>query len=185
MTALPDGDLLLRLHAREVEALEVLYDRYCGFVHAIALRLIGSREEADEVVQDVFWQLWKNGIRYDPDRGRFSTWLFAIARNRCIDRLRSRRRDFFVESLPVDLPETRHHDPEEDAALAERRRLVLDALRQLPIPQRQALELGFYQGMTHTEIAARLGEPLGTVKSRIKMGMGKLKQSLHGMGNPS
>lgn len=185
MTALPDGDLLLRLHAQEVEALEVLYDRYCGYVRAIALRSTGSPEEADEVVQDVFWQLWKSGIRYDPGRGRFSTWLFAITRSRCIDRLRSRRRDSSLEPLSLDLAESGRRNPEEDAALAERQRVVLDALQQLPVPQRQALELGFYQGMTHREIAARLGEPLGTVKSRIKMGMDKLKQSLWSMGSPS
>ena len=183
---LSDGELLSRLHSGEVSCLETLYDRYGGYVHALALRVLGSIEEAEEVVQDVFWQLWKSKIHYDPAQGRFSTWLFVITRNRSLDRLRSKRRRPTTESFSVDSIGTPGaDDPEETAFIAERRRYVLTALEQLPPPQRQALELSFYQGMTHREIAERLGEPLGTIKSRIKMAMDKLKLSLREVGSTS
>ena len=184
---LSDGELLSRLYSGEISSLEALYNRYGGYVHALAFRVLGSVEEAEEVVQDVFWQLWKTKIRYDPAQGRFSTWLFVIARNRSLDRLRSKRRRPLTEPLPADSSgaPAAVDDPEESAFIAERRRRVLTALGQLPSAQRQALELSFYQGMTHREIAERLGEPLGTVKSRIKMGMDKLKLSLRGVGSTS
>ena len=133
-------------------------------------------------MQDVFWQLWKSKIRYDPNQGRFSTWLFVITRNRSLDRLRSKRRRPLAEPLPMNAGEpVAAGDPEESASISERRRHVLSALGRLPSEQRQALELSFYQGFTHREIAERLGEPLGTIKSRIKMAMDKLRLNLRGV----
>ncbi|HEX9725829.1 MAG TPA: sigma-70 family RNA polymerase sigma factor [Vicinamibacteria bacterium] len=175
-----------RLHSGEVSSLEALYDRYSGFVHALALRVLGRTEEAEEVVQDVFWQLWKSKIRYDPAQGRFSTWLFVITRNRSLDRLRSKRRTPSAQPLSIDAPgPAAGNDPEQSASIAERRRYVLSALGRLPSEQRQALELAFYQGLTHREIAERLGEPLGTIKSRIKMAMDKLRLNLRGVESAS
>ena len=178
MTRSSDGDLLDRVRSGDAESLEALYDRYSRYVHGLALRMLGTREEADEVTQDVFWLLWKGRIRYDPDRGRFSTWLFAITRNRCIDRLRAERRRPLTRPLEIDSDSALEKSPEEDAYVDERRRIVLEALKRLPPEQQRAVELCFFQGMTHREVASHLGEPLGTIKSRIRMGMAKLKQSL-------
>ncbi len=179
-TALSDGDLWVRLRERDMASLEALYARYGSYVYALAMRMLGRSEEAEEVVQDVFWQLWKNETQYDPARAAFRTWLFAITRSRCLDRLR-RQRSRPASELPRDsaLPPA-PSDPEQDAMLAERQKHVVAAFRALPEPQRRVLEMGFFNGLTHREIAARLGEPLGTVKSRIKMGMDKLKDSLRG-----
>lgn len=173
-----DGDLLARVHDGDPDSLEALYDRYSSYVHGLALRMLGAREEADEVTQDVFWLLWKRKIRYDAARGRFTTWLFAVTRNRCIDRLRSERRQPLTRPLEVDSDPPDKTDLEKDAFLGEQRRVVLDALAELPNEQRDAVKLCFFKGMTHSEVATHLGEPLGTVKSRIRMGMAKLKQSL-------
>lgn len=177
-TTSSDGDLLARLAAGDPDSLEALYDRYSPYVHGLALRMLGAREEADEVTQDVFWLLWKHKMQYDPERGRFSTWLFAVTRNRCVDRLRSERRRPLTRPLEIDSDSALEKSPEEDAFLGERRRIVLEALAGLPMEQQRAVELCFFQGMTHREVASHLGEPLGTIKSRIRMGMAKLKQSL-------
>lgn len=183
---LTDAELLSRLHSGDVSSFEALYDRYSGFVHASAIRILGRSEEAEEVVQDVFWQLWKSKIAYDPNQGRFSTWLFVMTRNRSLDRLRSKRRRPLVEPLPADPGgPVSPGNPEQSASDAERRRHVLSALQQLPSQQRQALELSFYQGLSHREIAERLGEPLGTIKSRIRMAMDKLRPNLQGVESAS
>jgi RNA polymerase sigma-70 factor (ECF subfamily) len=177
-TALSDGDLWVRLRERDMESLETLYSRYGSYVHALALRMLRRAEEAEEVVQDVFWQLWKNEASYDPARGGFRTWLFAITRSRCIDRLRRSRSRPAPEPPAATPPAAKAPDPEEEAYLSERQRHVVAAFRALPEAQRLVLEMGFFDGLTHREIAERLGEPLGTVKSRIKMGMDKLGESL-------
>lgn len=143
----------------------------------IALRIIRSPIEAEDVLQDVFWQLWRSELRYDPERGRFTTWLFAVARNRALDRARQlgrlSQRTTFAEPLQDD-----GHGPEEDTAFSERRRAVRLALASLTPEQRRTIELAFFEGLTHREIADRVAEPLGTVKSRIKRGMEKLKELL-------
>ncbi len=177
-----DGELLAEVRAGDVSSLESLYDRYAGYVHALALRIVDSSEEAEEITQDVFWQVWKKKLLYDPERGRFSTWLFAVTRNRALDRIRSVRRRPEVEALPVETAAPAGDSPEDSAYFAERRQHVRRALERLPPAQQQAVKLCFFQGMTHREVAACLDEPLGTVKSRIKMGMGKLKQSLASSG---
>lgn len=173
--------LLLRLSAGEPAALEELYATYSGYVMAIALRILGNREEAEEVVQDVFWRLWKSGLRYDPTRGRFTTWLFAVARNRALDSLRKRRRA--PTSNPISaVPELQApDDPEGDASRVEQRATIRAALRALPEHQRQAIELAYYRGLTHREISELIGEPLGTIKSRIKRGMDQLKGSFRAL----
>lgn len=176
-----DGDLLSRLYTRDVAAFEQLYDRHAGYVCGLARRMLGKAEEAEEVTQDVFWQLWKGRIRYDPERGRFTTWLFAIARSRCLDRLRSHGARPAGEPLPGYSPPA-PENPEQDVYAAERRQQVKTALGGLPAEQRRAIEMCFYQGLSHREIARSLNEPLGTVKSRIRMGMDKLKLSLRGFG---
>jgi len=178
-----DGDLLTRIYVRDVQSLETLYDRHSGFVYALALRVLGRREEAEEIVQDVFWQLWKGRVRYEPERGRFAAWLFAITRSRCLDKIRSQRRSKESDPIPHDAAASELTLPEVQAVDSERQRRVAEALFALPPAQKQALELCFYQGMSHSEIAERLGEPLGTVKSRIKMGMEKLKVHLRAYWN--
>ena len=175
-----DGDLLARLYAGDRCALEALYSGHSAYVMAVALRILRNREEAEEVVQDVFWQLWKGRVRYDARRGRFGTWLFAIARNRALDKLRSRRGpsdsdpDHVLEQLAGS------EDPELDTYSRERQARILGALGELSEEQRSAIELAFYGGLSHSEIAEHIGEPLGTVKSRIKRGMGRLREILAG-----
>jgi RNA polymerase sigma-70 factor (ECF subfamily) len=173
-----DGDLLRRLEAREPAALEVIYGRYSAYVMGISLRILGTREEAEEVVQDVFWQLWKATLRYDPARGRFSTWLFSVTRNRCIDRLRASARaparadGSELARLAAD------DDQEVEAYQVERQKEVRAQLELLSEDQRQAIELAFFRGLSHVEIASTTGEALGTVKSRIRRGLLRLREGL-------
>ena len=179
---LSDGELLDQLKAREMGALELLHDRYCAYVHALSFRILGNTQEAEEVTQDVFWQLWKSETRYDPERGGFSAWLFAITRSRCLDRLRRRNSRIRPEPLSLDAQVSLTAGPEESASIEQLRRRVTAALEKLPDKQRESLELCFLRGLTHQEVAEHLGEPLGTVKSRIKIGMYKLKMRLETLG---
>jgi len=173
-----DGDLLRRLSEREALALEALYARYSSYVMGIALRILADRDDAEEVVQDVFWQLWKAELRYDPARGRFSTWLFSVARFRCLDRLRSRERALPSASLHELAATEAPNDQEGEACLVERQKEVRSVLASLPVPQRTAIELAFFHGLTHGEIADKTGEALGTVKSRIRRGLARLRSAL-------
>jgi RNA polymerase sigma-70 factor (ECF subfamily) len=177
--SLSDAELLARLGAREVSALDALYVRHGGYALGVAQRVLRDRAEAEEVVQDVFLQLWNARVRYDERRGRFTSWLFVMARNRALDRLRQRG------SRPQGDPPTGREgsdDPGAEAAVldGERRRTVMEALARLPERQREAIELSFYGGLTQSEIARQTGEALGTVKSRMSRAMATLRDSLGG-----
>ncbi len=178
----PDGDveMLSRLYAGDVAALDGLYVMHSGYVMAIALRISRTREEAEEVVQEVFWQLWKGNARYDSRRGKLTTWLFTIARSRALDRLRRRREVSNRDPLELLGDVASSDNPLVDTFVRERRSRVLAALATLPEEQRESIELAFYRGLTHSEIAARTQEPLGTVKSRIKRGLARLRDALAG-----
>ena len=165
----PDGQLAQALESRDPRALETLYDRHASFALAVALRILGDREEAEEAVQDAIWQIWSGRVRYDPLRGRFRTWVFMIARSRALDRLR-RRSSAHPAPEPVEA-----HDPTPELELA---RDVRESLAALGDDQREAIVLAFYDGLTHDEIAARLGNPVGTVKSRIRRGLLELRAAL-------
>jgi RNA polymerase sigma-70 factor (ECF subfamily) len=173
-----DGELLRLLSEREARALEVLYARYSSYVMGISLRMLANREEAEEVVQDVFWQLWKAELRYDPARGRFSTWLFSVARFRCLDRLRSRERGLPRAGVHELEATAAPDDQEAEVYLVERQKEVRAVLAGLPDDQRAAIELAFFRGLTHEEIASLTGDALGTVKSRIRRGLARLRSAL-------
>jgi RNA polymerase sigma-70 factor, ECF subfamily len=179
-----DDTLVRRLIMADESALEELYDRYGSLVFSLALRMLGTAEAAEDVVQDAFYRVWRQAAAYDASRGRLSTWLMNIARNLCIDELRRRavRPQLAVgpeTEEQVDMvaapPET---DPAEQLWVTQRRAAVATALANLPAPQREALELAYFVGLSQSEIALRLGEPLGTIKTRIRLGMQKLRESL-------
>lgn len=179
-----DANLVARISGRDQEALSSLYDRHRGVVFALALRILRDRAEAEEVLADVFHQAWRGAGGYDPLRGSVAGWLFTLCRSRAIDRLRARgRRDAALGALALEergggtsWPAT--DGPEDRADLDLKRRLIAQALGGLAPAQRAALELAYYQGLSHSEIAARLGEPLGTVKTRIRQGLLALRESL-------
>jgi RNA polymerase sigma-70 factor (ECF subfamily) len=162
--------LLRRLAGGDSGALGEFYDLYAGLVNGLALRILRNTAEAEDVVQEVFVQVWRQADRYDPTRGSAEAWLCTIARSRALDRLRRRaaRREEGDEALPAG-----SEAPRTEEALAVRK--ALDALS---ADQRHALELAYYEGLTQTEIAERLRQPLGTVKTRIRTAMIRLREFL-------
>ncbi len=169
------------LGRREESALAELYDRYGGTVHALALRMTGDRGLAQEITLDAFLQVWEQVDRYDARQGSLEGWLFTIARSRAIDRIRAGRAQKRTQTEEADtnpVGPARPEAPDEILELAERRRYVRHAMAGLSPAQRSALELAFYQGLSHSEIAEQLGEPLGTVKTRIRQAMSVMRRIL-------
>jgi len=165
--------------ARDPSALQRLYDRHASLVLAVCVRILHDRAEAEDVLVDVFWELWDRFERYDAKRGNPLTYLTTLARSRAIDRRRSRGKLRPVDldaTAPAVAPTT--DSPEKGAVADENRALVKRALLGLDPTQRQAIECAFYDGLTHTEIAEKLGKPLGTVKTYIRQGLIRLRQSL-------
>ncbi len=163
--------LIARLRAGEQQAMSELYDRYAKVVYAVALRVLQDAAAAEDILQDVFLQLWRNPDAFDASRGSLAAWLAVIARHRSIDRLRKRRPETDIEECVITSgPDLR--DDTERALVVEK---VRGALAEMNPDQRSALELAFFQGLTHSEIAAKTGEPLGTVKTRIRSGLQQLR----------
>jgi RNA polymerase sigma-70 factor, ECF subfamily len=179
-----DEQLARRLTMGDEDALEELYDRYGGLVFSLAMRMVGTAEAAEDVVQDAFYRVWRQAATYDTSRGRLSTWLLNITRNLCIDELRRRAvrpqltTGTDAEEQVGSVAAPPELDPAEQAWLAQRRAAVTAALAALPLPQREALELAYFGGLSQNEIAVRLGDPLGTIKTRVRLGMQKLRESL-------
>jgi RNA polymerase sigma factor (sigma-70 family) len=172
----PDFSLIQRIIQQDRSALSVLYDRYARVVYAVAYRSLGSVEESEEVVMDVFAKIWTAAASYDAAKARVDTWIFMMTRSRVLDRLRSKqRRNKVTDAVMVfDLPTTTT-DHSLDLEIAERRNQVIAALANLPPEQRQVLELAYFSGWSQREIAESTGLALGTVKTRIRLGLEKLR----------
>ncbi|HEX9442249.1 MAG TPA: sigma-70 family RNA polymerase sigma factor [Roseiflexaceae bacterium] len=176
----PDADLLGLVIRREQSALAALYDRYGTRVFALALRLLGDRQAAEEVTQDVFLRIWQRADTFQPGAASVLAWLLAITRNRSIDELRSRRAAARRQEAP-ELSGTPAGDADDPQRRAEDRLLADDVrrvLNRLPPRQRRAVELAIFGGLTHSEIAAALDAPLGTVKSWLRQGLRQLRATL-------
>lgn len=187
-TTAADQHLLQRLRAKDERALETLYDRYNGLVFTLAFRITGDRQLAQEVLQDAFLRCWNSAGQFDDTRGHVAAWLMGIARNRAIDVLRSRqhqdqlREDALSggasgESNEGDPPVSSAHPDHSEAVLVQH--TVRGALASLSEPQRQVIELAYYSGLTQMEIATKLSTPLGTIKTRMRDGLEKMRRDLH------
>ena len=174
--------LITRIAAGDRDAFSRFYDLLAPTAFGLIRRVLRDPEAAAEVLQDVFWQVWREASRYDPKRGSPEAWLVMRAKTRAIDRLRSiRRRDrTFVAPVDESVAQSNDGPAENPAVVAEDRGLVQTALAQLPEPQRRVIELAFFEGLTQSEIATRLGEPLGTVKTRARLGLERLRSALRG-----
>jgi RNA polymerase sigma-70 factor (ECF subfamily) len=170
-----DVVLIRRVMQRDETALATLYDRYARLVFSVAKRVVGESSAAEEVVQDIFYQLWRTAANFDSARGSLAGWLLVSARNRAIDRLR--RRHGTNEELPAD---TVGFSPNLETAAAQNQLMeqVKKFMTELPVAQRTALELAYFEGLTHTEISQRTGEPLGTIKTRLRSAIESLKKGL-------
>lgn len=175
-----DRALLEAVARRDQEAFEQLYERYHVMVYHLAYRILRNREAAEEVVSDVFWQVWREAERYNAQRGSAAAWIVTLARSRAIDALRAQRGRAIPgdDATALPSPSGQGNEPEGVVNLAQRALFVREALDGLSPEQRTALELSFFSGLSHAEIAERLAEPLGTVKTRIRSAMLKLRERL-------
>lgn len=178
-----DAALMEAIAAEDVRALEALYDRYSALVFSVAYRVLHDSHLAQDVAQEVFLRLWRQPTSFDPERGRFASWLMSVTRNRALDELRRVTRRVRAEDQdedPVaDLASTdRLDDPALGAEIAEQRIAVRAAMTRLPPEQRRVIELAYFGGLTQVEIAERTGDALGTVKTRIRLAMRKLREAL-------
>lgn len=183
---LADREAVSRIRAGDASGLDQVYQRYARPVYSLALRILREPSAAEDLTQDVFLKLWRQPETYDPDRGALSAWLLSVAHNRAVDLIRRRRvRDEEPLSESYGAAEVQRDgvvDPSELVGLQETATAVRRALAQIPNEQRRAIEMAFFQGKTHVEIAAELGEPLGTTKTRIRLGMRKLRGLLEAEG---
>ncbi len=179
---MPQDWLLLRKIAfRDAQALSDLYDVHSGAIYSLALRILRNQNSAEVVVQHTFVSVWEKAERYDPKLASVSTWLFAIARNLAIDEWRkeSRSREVsLAEEIPEAVDSSEQKNPLSKAIRGQRREIVLQALSEIPEEQKQAIYLAYYDGLSHRQIAETLEEPLGTVKTRIQLGLEKLRRRL-------
>jgi RNA polymerase sigma-70 factor (ECF subfamily) len=169
-----DAELLARIAQGDRAALASLYEALGGQALAVALRVLGSRSDAEEVLQDAFVEVWTRAGSYDVDRGGARAWVLAIARNRAIDRLRRRGAVARMVSGAANEPTATGTTPLELVEQRQAREKIQAALRELTPEQRQVLELGYFEGLSQSEIAARLNEPLGTIKTRVRAALQKL-----------
>jgi RNA polymerase sigma-70 factor, ECF subfamily len=177
-----DVELLKAIAARDEAALAQLYDRYRAILFGLLMRILNNREEAEDVLQEVFLQVWRKAADFDENRGRPFTWLVTLARSRGIDRLRTlASRERVAEAGAREVSE-QISDAATDALKSEQRGLVSDALAKLPDEQKRPIMLAYFDGLTQSEIATRLGAPLGTVKTRMRTGMIRLRELLAGQG---
>ncbi len=177
-----DDELMAGLTEGRLDALGALYDRYSALVFSVSLRVLYDWQLAEDVTQEVFLRLWQRPESYDPSRGRLLSWLMSVTRNRAIDERRRLSRRQRSEEDEEPTLELRDHDTSGDpalgASLAESRRVVRAAMALLPPAQREVVELAYFGGLTQTEIAERLHVPLGTVKTRVRLAMRKLRDTL-------
>lgn len=174
-----DLDLLTRMAAGDQGALDALYTRHGGTAYALARAILGESADAEEVVVDAYAQLWRTAGQFDPSRGSVLAWLTTITRSRALDLLRCRRRrDSALDRMVVLAPPEAAMAAENSAEREEAHALVRRSLGTLPEPQRRAIELAYFRGLSHSEIAAELNEPLGTVKTRIRAGLERLRAQL-------
>ena len=173
-----DQILLVRITEGDKSAFKEIYVRFSQVIFNLAFRMLRSREEAEEVVQEIFLQLWNKADSYDPERGAVSTWIINIARSRAIDKLRT----LGFKGLTVELNEERVNSKSDFTRIIEdreeRKKIIQQALESLPENQRIAIEMVFFEGLTHIEAAEKLNEPVGTIKTRIRLGVSKLKEKI-------
>jgi RNA polymerase sigma-70 factor (ECF subfamily) len=183
LTPVADEQLVAMVTNGDSSALEQLYDRYVRQCFGLAIRLLGDTSLAEEVVQEVFLKLWSRPERYSAQKGNFGSWLLSVVHNRCIDELRRRSRTEVTLEDPVmgsllDTAPDPEMDPGDQVMLIEQRREVRQALAAIAPNNRQILELAYFGGLSQSEIAARLGQPLGTVKTRMRSGLQQLRSLL-------
>jgi RNA polymerase sigma-70 factor (ECF subfamily) len=169
-----DRELLRGVGRRDQEAMAEIFDRYSRLVYSVALRVLNDAAQAEDVMQDIFVQLWHNPATFESERGSLPAWLAVVARNRAIDQIRRRKPSDAVEDV-VLVSSTNLALEVEQQALIER---VRQAMASLPAEQRLSLEMAFFSGLTHAEIAAQTGDPLGTVKTRIRTALGYVRRAL-------
>lgn len=176
----PPDDLQLidAIGRGEDRALRVLFDRYGPLLSALGRRMLGQQADADDVLSEVLWDLWSNPDKFDPLRASLKSYLVLRMRSRCLDRLRSRQAAGRSVREPALETASDAASAEQSVLGAERRAVVRDALDSLGEPERSLIELAFYDGYSHSEIAEKTGSPLGTVKSRIRSGMIRLRDAL-------
>src|SRR5579859_8018949 len=184
-----DADLVARLARGDEAALGPLYDRYGRLIYSLALRVVRDAATAEEVVQEVFVRLWRSAASFDPARGRVHAWLMRITHNLALNEARRRQsRPVAAENYNWEVSgvalvdQEAQRDPARVVWLNERATMIREALTELPVPQRQAIELAFFGGLSQAEVAAAIGDPLGTVKSRIRVGMQRLRELLVARG---
>jgi len=178
---LADEDLMPLVERKDAAAFELVYDRHGGAAYSLAYRIVGDRNTAEDVTQEAFLSLWRSGARYDRARGSVRTWLLGVVRNRAIDSLRREATraptvELELERLPDKGPYTELTDAE--ALRQEAAREVRGVLRMLPADQLKVIELAYFGGLSHSEIAEALGMPLGTVKGRMRLAMEKIRTAL-------
>ena len=179
---LADEEVMQLVQRGDPRAFELLYDRHGGAAYSLAYRIVGKQSTAEDVVQEALLSIWRSRLRYDQTRGSVRTWILGIVHNRAIDGIRrnavhDRRRE------TLDVVEERHEAPERtdvEVARREEARTVRGALEILPAEQRRAIELAYFGGFTQTQIAELLGEPVGTVKGRMRLGLDKMRRELVG-----
>jgi len=191
-----DGELMAAIAEGSVAAFEEIYERHSGVVLATCVRILRDRPEAEDVLEEIFWEVWKRRDRYDATRAAPLSYLLTLSRSRALDRLRFRRRRegvwlTFQEAGPIgEMPSSSGPgtDPFDDALALQRRATIDRALEELPESHRRAVELNFFEGLSHREIAEKLGDPRGTVKTRIRQGLLALRKTLRslreGTGTP-